>query len=83
MTGRFLLTCAPMAKQPKRAQPTPAYLPRDAPLQGYLSSRWVRRDGDTYAIAARAAPPNSPIRGGDDSASMVYVPSGARRSGQA
>lgn len=50
--------------------------------QGFLSARWNRRDGDSYATAtARGFPgPNSPIRGGDDSGAKVDVPSGARRS---
>lgn len=50
--------------------------------QGFLSGRWNRRDGNSYATASlRGVPgPNSPIRGGDDSGAQVDVPSGARRS---
>lgn len=50
--------------------------------QGFLNARWNRRDGNSYATPALRAVsgPNSPIRGGDDNAAKVDVPSGARRS---
>lgn len=50
-------------------------------VQGFLSNRWIRRDGDIYASGAlRGLPgPNSPIAGGDDANAKVDVPSGVPR----
>ncbi|HEY1887152.1 MAG TPA: hypothetical protein VGG86_14065 [Roseiarcus sp.] len=54
----------------------------DTVTQGFLSGRWLRRDGNVYSGAAlRGVPgPNSPIAGGDDNQAKIDVPSGAPRS---
>lgn len=66
-----------MGPQPRIGSgwPTPA-----TQEQGFLSARWQRRDGDVYASTAAVQSANSPIRGGDDAAARVDVPSGAPRS---
>lgn len=51
--------------------------------QGFLSGRWLRRDGDVYggAAALGVKGANSPVVGGEDENAKVDVSSGAPRSG--
>lgn len=55
---------------------TPATL-----AQGFLSNRWLRRDGDVYGGASLRGVrgPNSPIAGGESVNAEVDVSSGAAR----
>lgn len=50
--------------------------------QGFLSGRWLRRDGDIYGGGAGrvGSIPNSPIDGGEDMYAAVQRSSGVPRS---
>lgn len=81
---------ATLVSRPTDVQSPPFAEPRVNPTwpwtaetvtQGFLASRWLRRDGNVYPGGAlRGVPgPNSPIAGGEDAEAKVDVPSGIPR----
>ena len=52
--------------------------------QGFLSGRWLRRDGTVYSggAARGVSGPNSPVEGGESVDATVAVSSGVPRVGQ-
>ena len=65
-----------------RVAPTWPWTPETV-TQGFLASRWLRRDGTVYgggALGRTTQAANSPIAGGDDAQAKVSVPSGVPRS---